>query len=68
MAAHPRRASPHSAINKVAGNINSVRDYKFQQFDAQQERIRRIHQKLMQKKAVSSGGNSSLDAIQKLLS
>ena len=65
--AHPYR-STQSAINKVATNINSVRDYKFQLFDAHQERIRRIHQKLMQKKAVSSGGNSSLNAIQKLLS
>lgn len=67
MAAH-HRASPQSAINKVAANINSVRDYKFQQFEAQQERIRRVHQKLMQKKPVSSGGNSSLSSIQRLLS
>lgn len=65
--AHPYRTA-QSAINKVATNINSARDYKFHLFDAHQERIHRIHQKLMQKKAVSSGGNSSLNAIQKLLS
>ena len=34
----------------------------------QQPRIHRVHQKLMQKKPVSSGGNSCLNAIQKLLS
>lgn len=60
--------TPQTAINIVATNINSVRDYKFQVFDAHQDKIRRIHQKLMQKKSVSSGGNSSLNSIQRLLS
>ena len=62
-----RRSSPLNNVNKVAYNVNNVREYKYHQFDLQAQRIKRVHNKLMQRKQVTSSGNADINAIQKLL-
>ena len=57
-----------NALNLVDKNINNVREYKFAKVEAFKESIGEIHQNLMMKKPVTSGGNISLTSIQKQLS
>jgi len=52
------RASPRSNVYKVNKNVNSIQEMKFEELENYKDKINRIHSKLMNKKPVSSGGNS----------
>lgn len=51
------------SVNALEANINSVRDYKFAQLESYKDQVSRIHSKLMTRKEVCSGGNSSITSL-----
>ena len=53
-----KRASPGSNVYKVNKNVNSIQEMKFEELESYKLKINTIHSKLMDKKPVSSGGNS----------